>query len=495
MIPSRQDKSKQKSTNRIFRALFTFFSSIYELEISVKNYNWLVKFTTEFSAELIEAESDIHRELSQFNERLQEILEIHLKRLLHETKEETDDVRLLVKICKEMKKLNLFEASYKITILYPKLEFLLQESISTSGSLFNFKLFIENLSKFIKELKSDWDHIIKEIYEEEGFKFWNRTILAPILTWIIERCSSVFIPTNLNEFKGNFEKGLSFISEIEEIFFAYEDELMTFRTQPAWINFMKKWALHQYYQISVKQILFPIESVMSHGLELAAEPKLFEPTLICINALKHLWSDEIIIKPLIPKYLKITLQVFRRFIDYCSEDVAFHRNPKVFLLTVIQKQFNLREFINLIEEELMESFEKHLDSLEEGLSQVILNKLKEESKGCFCRSESNNLISDVENLYDQLLLQREEIQSLSLEPLELLKRFEIANDLNQLIQRILLKFNRIIFKLIDEKRIKSSEFSEILKKMEELEGEVKNLGCAELVNEEFWLEIKAAINR
>ena len=79
-------------------------SSIYELEISVMNYSWLLNFTTEFSNELLESESDIHNELSHYNERLQEILEIHLKRILAntETKTETgigsNELKLIIKL-------------------------------------------------------------------------------------------------------------------------------------------------------------------------------------------------------------------------------------------------------------------------------------------------------------------------------------------------------------------------------------------------------------
>jgi hypothetical protein len=120
--------------------------------------------------------------------------------------------------------------------------------------------------------------------------------------------------------------------------------------------------------------------------------------------------------------------------------------------------------------------------------------LKEEAEISLKRSQAN-LISDLEKLYDQLLLQREEIQSINLEALLILKQVQSAPyDLNQLIQQILLKFNRVIFKLIDEKRIKRTQYPEILKKMEELEKESVELGYAELINEEFWLEIKAAIN-
>lgn len=463
--------------------ILSFSSSIYELEISVKRYNWLLKFTTDYSTDLIE--SDIHRELSQYNERLQEILEFHMKRLLNSTTFDPE-VKFLLELCQEMHKLNLFEASFKLSIVYPALESFLQSSVSFKGAPLNFQSFTDKVIEFLLKIKSTWNEIIKEFYEEDS-KFWSRTVLAPILAWIVERCSSVFNSIDFDEFKVNFEKGLNFVSEIESEFFAYEDELIFFRSQGSWINFMKKWSLHQYFQIRTRQLLTPIENIMIN-FEISQDLKVFEPTLITINALKRLWSDEVILKPLIPKFLKITLQVFRRFIQFCAENYLNHKNPKIFLQISLQKQFNLEQFCLLIEENIRGQFEKHLNSLEEDLSKQVISILRRESEFTIKRSKEN-LISDIEKLFDKLM-NKEELKNLNLETLKILKEkgYEVSY---QLIQKILLKFNRIVFKLIDEKRLNKSE---ILKKMEEIEGEAEELGHSDLIKEEFWLEIKAAIN-
>ena len=292
-------------------------SSIYELEISVMNYSWLLNFTTEFSNELLESESDIHNELSHYNERLQEILEIHLKRILAntETKTETgigsNELKLIIKLCKELKKMNLFEATFKLSIVYPILESTVSIS-SGSDSVFSFKSFIKSLlNNFLKPLNSSWKEILKEFYDKEEYKFWIRTVLSPILLWMTERCSNIFNPIDLDEFKENFTEGLNFISDIEKEFLVFEDEVIFFRSQSSWINFMKKWSLHQYYQLRIKQFIAPIEN---------SETKELQNNLFVTNALNQIWSDEIILKPLIPKFLKITLQTIRRFINFCTED-------------------------------------------------------------------------------------------------------------------------------------------------------------------------------
>lgn len=470
---------------------FLICSSIYELEISVKRYNWLLKFITDYSTDLIE--SDIHTELSKYNERLQEILEINMERLLNSTFFNDQEINLLLELCRDMHKLNVFEASFKLSIVYPALETFLQGSVSFKGSPLNFKFFIDKVTEFLFNLKLTWTEIIKEFYEEDS-KFWSRTVLAPILGWIIERCSSVFNPIDLDEFKGNFEKGLKFVSELEKEFFIYEDELIFFRSQIHWINFMKKWSLHQYFQIRTRQLLIPIENIFNDDFKVIAisqELKIFEPTLITLNSLKLIWSDEVIIKPLIPKFLKVTLQVFRKFIQFCTENYLNQKNPKIFLQISIQKQFNLKQFCLLIEENLKGQFEKYLDSLEEDLSKQIISILRKESDDSIKKS-NDTLISDIEKLFDQMM-KNEELKNLTLEALKILKNQGFAVS-NQLIQQILLKFNRIIFKLIDEKRLNSLEYPEILMKMKEIEGEANELGYSDLIKEEFWLEIKAAIN-
>lgn len=460
----------------------------------------MLKFTTDYSTDLIE--SDIHRELSQYNERLQEILEIHMKRLLNESEINGEEINLLLELCQEINKLNLFEASFKLSIVYPALESFLQSSVCFKGSPLNFKAFIDKILKFLLNLKSTWNEIVKGLYEEDT-KFWVRTVLTPILAWIIERCSSVFNSIDLDEFKGNFEKGLKFISEIEKEFFIYEDEIIFFRSQSAWINFMKKWTLHQYFQIRIRQLITPIENIILNydcDNEIFLEDlKIFEPTLITLNCLNRLWSDEVILKPLIPKFLKITVQVFRKFIKFCNENYLSHKKPEIFLKISLQKQFNLEKFCLLIEEEdnLKGKLGKHLDSLEENLSKQIISILRIESESSIKRLKEN-LISDIEKMYEKMMKKEEfeGLKNLNLEALKILKKldnfkFKITKEL---IQEILLKFNRIVFKLIDEKKLKPLEYPEILVKMREIEGEAEELGYSDLVKEEFWLEIKAVIN-
>ena len=484
-----------------------FVRSLYEFEICVKRYTWLLNFSTDFSEEL-ETEFDfdvIYVQIAQYSERLQEIFEIHLSRQLEKNEDDEIDeisINLLLKLCQEFNKINLFEASFKLSIIYPTLD-----SIFSLNSL-NFQQFIDQILKFIFKLKNRWNLIINHHFYFEEYKFWVRTVLTPILSWIIEKWNNIFIPIpiNLEEFKGNFEKGIEFIKSLEEEFFIYEDEIIFFRSQNGWINFMKKWALHQYYQMIIKKIILPIEEKLNsedHNLKgpesrsrsistsTSTSTLSLSLSLFIINSLKKLWSDEIILKPLIPKYLKITLQVFRRFINSCSKETLIHyRNPKVFFLNLIQKQFNLKEFNNLIENNLKEQFKKRLNQLtEEDLSEIILKTLKEETN--ISLKETNDfIIIRIEELYENV-----EILDLSLETLKLLKlsNIQVSYDLEQLIQGILLKFNRKIFKLIDEKGIKPEEYPKIIEKMKFIEGEVIELGHEKLIKEEFWLEIKAAL--
>lgn len=232
---------------------------------------------------------------------------------------------------------------------------------------------------------------------------------------------------------------------------------------------------------------------------------VFEPTLVVIESLKQLWSDEIVLKPLIPKFLKLTIQIFRRFIHFCTEDDPFaYENPKMFLVSSLEKQFNLKYFITPIgtESGIDEELKKYLDPLEDGdaITSQIMNQLRFECEESLKKSRGN-LIPGIEKLYDRLLLTREDVNNLQLDTLKLLKQ-ELKDDdnvhdtddiVNTILQQILLKFNRTIFKLIDEKRLLNRGENKILSKMKEIEIEAKELGNFNLENEEFWLEIKAAL--
>ena len=460
---------------------------MYELEINVKNYIWLLNFCTELSGELIESEStsDIHRELSRYSESLQEILEIQLKRNLVYDKLNESHLVLLIDLCKEMNKMNLFEASFKMAIVYPSIERIYQE---TGG---NFESFLEKSFAFINDLKRKLNVLpIKS-------DFFIKSVLAPIISWIIERYSHVFIPDPVKEFKNNFEKGLEFIYKIENEFFEFEDEIVLFRSQTAWINFMKKWALHQYFQIVSKQAYNTIETCLRNrsgsASATAYKVEVFEPTLVVIESLKQIWKEDVILKPLIPKFLKLTIQIFRRFIHFCTEDSTEFVDPKMFLISSLQKQFNLKHFIE--ENGLEEQLKKYLDPLIEGenITSSIMDQLKLESEESLKKSRAN-MIPGIEKLYDQLLLKREDVKNLRLDTFKLIQEAGVhVGDVHSVLQQILLKFNRTIFKLIDEKRLNPKEYPEILKKMKEIEGEAKELGYENLGDEEFWLEIKAVL--
>lgn len=479
--------------------------SIYELEINVKNYSWLLSFCNELSGELVESEStsDIHSELSGYSESLQEIIEIQLKRTLGFGLDKLlPESLLLLKMCREMNKMNLFEATFKMAIVYPSIENIYKETCE------NFQVFLRDSFVFIKELRGKLS--VLQLKND----FLIKTILVPTISWITEKFPNVFIPTegNLKEFKRNFENGLDFVSAIENEFFEYEDEIILFRNQAVWINFMKKWALHQYYQIITRKIMSKIEtSLQEQRKNISASTgskEVFKSTLVVIESLKLLWSDEIVLRPLIPKFLKMTIQIFRRFIHFCTEEDPFaYENPKLFLVSSLEKQFNLKHFMTEIGAGagLEEELKKYLDP---AITLQIMNQFKFECEESLKKSRGN-LIPGIEKLYDRLLLKREDVNNLQLDALRLLKQEQeiiSAEDysdsvdpdhvITTILQGILLKFNRAIFKLIDEKRLNGGE-KEILKKMKEVEAEVEagELGgnYFKLENEEFWLEIKAAL--
>lgn len=112
---------------------------------------------------------------------------------------------------------------------------------------------------------------------------------------------------------------------MEGDFLRFDDELAYFRSHAAWGAFMKKWALHQYFRIRVKQLISPVENILSYPLDTRPEPRMLEQTMVTLNALAQLWSDGVIVKPLIPKFGKVTLQVnVRLTVDDADSCVAGH---------------------------------------------------------------------------------------------------------------------------------------------------------------------------
>ncbi len=462
------------------------------------NYLWTSKFLSE-SQNATEIDFQmLVSELSAFSEGLQTLIE---EKIILELRNE-GSVDLLAELCLKLNKLSIFESCFRFITLEEPLNQLLNESFNTlSHSLVDFPSFLDKLFFFVQGLFQKWNPLIDQLYNEDRHKFAVRAILGPTLLWIQDSLSSVFVPSKLPEFKTNFTAALAFVSRIEESFFDFTDEVSYFRAHSAWSSFMKKWSLHQYFQMQLRQTINPIEAVLSKSLDIVNEPKILEQTVNCLNALKQLWGPNYLLTPLIPKVLKTSMQLFRRFLLFCREDASAFSNPSVFSLCCLQKRFNLLQFSRLYRETVLPAMRSALDSLEKGLSQKINDTFSHEIEVTL-KGIEEAILPGIEQIYERLLIAAPTMQyleHLSFKALLLLlstSKFDYAapqEALSASLQRILIKVNRAVFKLHDQLGTQSLAF--FIEKMDELETEAAQLGRVDLASEEFWIEIKQTIQK
>lgn len=472
-------------------------SSPFELEIACITYLWTSQFLAENSQTAEIDTQHLLYELSTFSEGLQVLLE---EKIVSELKN-GNRIDLLAKLCSKLNKLSILESCFKFVKVERQLNEMLQASVNKSnhGSLVEFPKFLDKVFSFLETLIQDWNPLIGSLYHDAGYKFLVRAALGPTLAWLQDSLSSIFIPSKLAEFKINFSAALAFVSRIESTFFRFEDEVVYFRAHSAWSAFMKKWALHQYFQLQLRQTVSPIEEILTKPLEIVNEPKLLEQTVHCLNALKQLWSPNSLITPLVPKVLKTSIQLTRRFMHFCREDASAFTNPATFSLCCLQKRFNLRQFNRLFRETVLPAMKNAIEPLEEGLCQQLANSLNGEIEEAIGDIESA-LLPGIEQIYERLLITAPTKQSL--EQLSFKALLVVANSgfdyraatqdaLSATLQRILIKVNRAVFKLHDQLGPQSLSF--FAARMVDLESEAAQLGRDGLATEEFWIEIRQTI--
>jgi hypothetical protein len=468
--------------------------------VACLNYLWTAKFLSE-SQSAIEIDFQLLLgELSAFSEGLQTLLE---EKMVAELRS-GQNVDLLAEMCLKLGKLSIFESCFRFVMLEEPLSQLLNDSINASSDTFiDFQGFLETVFGFIQALIEKWRPLLDSLYEEANYKFTVRALLGPTLAWLQESLSSVFVPapSKLPEFKVNFTAALRFVSRIEASFFEFTDEVAYFRAHSAWSSFMKKWALHQYFQLQHRQIVSPIESVLSKPLDLVNDPKLMEQTVHCLSALKQLWSPNNLLTPLLPKVLKCSMQLMRRFLLFCREEWSSYSNPAVFTLCCLQKRFNLLQFSRLLRETVLPVMRVALDSLEEGLTQQPFDTFKREIEFSV-KAIEDSILPGIEQIYERLLITaptRQCLEQLSFRALLLLmpaSKFDFKpphEELSSSLQRILIKVNRAVFKIHDQLGAQNLAFFN--EKMGELELEAAQLGRVNLASEEFWMEIRQTISQ
>lgn len=447
------------------------------------------------SRDVIEVDLDILiAELSAYSEGLQSLLDEQLIKCLKTGKE----VSLLAKLCFKLNKLSIFESAFRFVFVDEALAQVAQASVQPdSATFFDFSLFLTKTLESTTTLISTWKDLIAELYPKSQFKFNVRAILGPTLAWMTTNLSSIFIPSaNLAEFKTNFDAALSFVSSMESQYFEFEDEVAYFRAHSAWTSFMKKWPLHQYFQLQIKQLFQPVEAAFLKPAEITSEPKTLEQTILAINALKQLWSPTHVITPLVPKNLKVTLQLIRRFIQYSSDPPSAFTNSEKYCLCVLIKRHNLVQFKRLFKESICGLFKTGLDRIEEGLAEQLLEETINKELEQAISVIDSNILNGIEQIFDHNLNSIKSLETLSFKPFLLLKhsKFNIRLESEAILgslQKTLIKINRIVLKLLDEHQ----NLSFFPAKMEQLESEAAELGRSSLKDEEFWIEIKQELSK
>ena len=80
-------------------------------------------------------------------------------------------------------------------------------------------------------------------------------------------------------------------------------------------NFVHRWNLPVYFQIRFQEIAGPVEEACQElfALEIGGGKFHLKASRVIIEAVASCWKPEVVLKPLAPKFWKLTLQIIARY--------------------------------------------------------------------------------------------------------------------------------------------------------------------------------------
>lgn len=178
----------------------------------------------------------------------------------------------------------------------------------------------DDLSEIRKRIESDCKFLLDIAMAAnsgvQAFDFLGSSILKELHNAIQRRKPGAFSPGKPSIFLANYKASLAFLDYLEG-YCPSKSAITTFRSQPAYADFMKQWNLGVYFTLRFQEIAGDLDGALnvtslgciaddSLGLALSSSAALERCLLKC-------WQKDVFVLSLSDKFLGLTLQLMSRY--------------------------------------------------------------------------------------------------------------------------------------------------------------------------------------
>ncbi|KAJ8561148.1 hypothetical protein K7X08_027338 [Anisodus acutangulus] len=186
------------------------------------------------------------------------------------------------------------------------------------GDYEKIKKYIEDDCKFLLDISS---------IENSGLhvsSFLANSILKDVHSAIQKGKPVVFSPGRPTIFLKNYKASLDFLAHLES-YCPSRSEVVKFRSEAAYIDFMKQWNVGVYFSLRFQEIAGALDSALSvAGLvsvgsdQRKPQDLILKQSMSLLECLRSCWRDDVLVLSFSDKFLRLSLQLMSRFSSWLS---------------------------------------------------------------------------------------------------------------------------------------------------------------------------------
>lgn len=231
------------------------------------------------------------------------------------------------------------EETFRLSVVGPLMRKVIPENKSgvVGGSSGNeleedyvkIKRFIEDDCKFLLDISS---------IENSGLhvsSFLGNSILKEVHSAIQKGKPMVFSPGRPTLFLKNYKASLDFLAYLEG-YCPSRSEVVKFRSEAAYIEFMKQWNVGVYFSLRFQEIAGALDSALSvAGLitvdsdQRKPQDLILKQSASLLECLRSCWRDDVLVLSCSDKFLRLSLQLMSRFSSWLSAGLASRKAGNV----------------------------------------------------------------------------------------------------------------------------------------------------------------------
>lgn len=168
------------------------------------------------------------------------------------------------------------------------------------------------------------------------FDFLSNSILKEVHSAIQKGKPGAFSPGKPGEFLANYKSSLKFLNFLQG-YCQTQAAIESFRSQTAYVDFLKQWNLGVYYTLRFQEIAGALDTAlatttfasMSQGDTKKEDVSLglaLQPSAVLWDCLQRCWQEDVFIKAVSDKFFKLTLQLLSRYSTWLSAGLSARKS-------------------------------------------------------------------------------------------------------------------------------------------------------------------------